>query len=54
MKYIENLRAFKAITKAFKYRGIVAIDIDRKAAGVEQARYFNHNVDEIADAISVV
>lgn len=54
MKYIEDLRAFKAITRAFKHRGIVASDIDRRAAGADQTRYFNHNVDEIADAISVI
>lgn len=54
MRYIEDLRAFKAITRAFKYRGIVACDVDRRLAGIDQARYFNLNVDEIADAVSVV
>ncbi|XP_065075486.1 uncharacterized protein LOC135699212 [Ochlerotatus camptorhynchus] len=54
VKYIDDLRAFKAITRAFKYRGIVACDVDRREAGVDQARYFNLYVDEIADAISVV
>lgn len=54
MKYIEDLRAFRAITKAFKYKGIVACDVDPLTVGVDQTRYFNLNVDELADAVSVI
>ncbi|KXJ75767.1 uncharacterized protein LOC134285673 isoform X2 [Aedes albopictus] len=54
VKYIEDLRAFRAITKAFKYKGIVACDVDPLTVGVDQTRYFNLNVDELADAVSVI
>lgn len=51
---MEDLRAFRAITKAFKYRGIVACDVDPMVVGFDQTRYFNLNVDELADAVSVI
>lgn len=54
VKYMEDLRAFRAITKAFKYRGIVACDVDPMVVGFDQTRYFNLNVDELADAVSVI
>ncbi|XP_058812408.1 uncharacterized protein LOC131676970 [Topomyia yanbarensis] len=53
VKYVEDLRALQLIVKAFNFWGIVAADVNPTTAGVEQARYFNLNVDDIADAIAV-
>ncbi|XP_039444358.1 uncharacterized protein LOC120424333 [Culex pipiens pallens] len=53
VQYVEDLRAFKAIVKALNFRGIVACDVNPAYAGVEQARYFNYHVDDIANAIAV-
>ncbi|XP_055643760.1 uncharacterized protein LOC129779970 [Toxorhynchites rutilus septentrionalis] len=53
VKYVEDLRAFQAIVKAFNFWGVVANDIDPSKAGIEETRYFNLNVDDVADAITV-
>ncbi|XP_058447319.1 uncharacterized protein LOC131427789 [Malaya genurostris] len=54
VKYVEDLRALQLIVRAFNFWGIVAADVSPTTAGVEQARYFNLHVDDIADAIAVI
>ncbi|XP_055539244.1 uncharacterized protein LOC129726491 [Wyeomyia smithii] len=53
VKYVEDLRALQLIVRAFHFWGMVASEVSPRVAGVEQARYFNLHVDDIADAIAV-
>ncbi|XP_055585111.1 uncharacterized protein LOC129737964 [Uranotaenia lowii] len=52
-QYIDDLRVFRTMVKAFDFMGVVANEVGSSSAGFDTREYFNIRINDVADAVAV-